>query len=267
MTGETSTETMPLLSAVTYTKDNSKVIVDAVKSLRFAGEVILLDSGSSDDTIDLAQPYVDRVEHRAWTGFCDQLNHIQGIAKGRFILVVDADERVSPESAQEILKTINDALTTQTNAWGLPRSNRYMGKYLKHGELWPDVTLRLYRRGEGRYEGEPHARLIVANGTPTLKFPLIHLMQDSLQDQLHTIALYTESAAQEMYQRGERGGMIKALLNAPTRFMKAYILKFGFLDGWPGLVVALTSSFAVFMKYARLSELQKESNDSSGEKA
>ena len=244
------------LTACIYTKDNERTVGEALRSVRFADEVILLDSGSTDRTVEIGRSLADRVEHRAWTGFRDQLNHIPTLASHEWILVVDADERVTEAGAKEILEVLQHPQGAV--AFNLPRQTLYMGRWLRHGEFYPDHTLRLYTKGCGSYEGEPHARLVPKGPVRNLGEPLLHHMQRHLGDQLDTMRRYSESQAREMAARGVRSARLQALVHPLQRFFKGYVFKAGFLDGWPGFVAAATASFHVFLKYVRVEEMSGE---------
>lgn len=243
------------ITACIYTKNNERTVEAALKSVRFADEVILLDSGSTDRTLEIGRQLADRVEHRSWTGFCDQLNHIPTLATHEWILVVDADECVSAEGAREILAAIGSP--DGAVAFNLPRQTLYMGRWLRHGEFFPDLTLRLYKKGCGTYVGEPHARLVPTGTVRDLREPLSHDMQRHLGDQLDTMRRYSESQAREMAARGIKSARMRSLIHPLQRFIKGYVFKAGFLDGWPGFVAAATASFHVFLKYVRVEEMRE----------
>jgi glycosyltransferase involved in cell wall biosynthesis len=239
------------LTAVVYTKNNEVVIEDALRSLSFADELILLDSGSSDNTVALAKPLVHRVEVRNWTGFCDQLNHIPTLATHEWILVLDADERLSPASIAEIQKVLEDPKDV---CYRFPRSTFYLNRWLKHGEFYPDYTLRLYQKGCGHYEGEPHAQLLPQGTIGTMREPIKHLMFENLGQQLDTMNRYSLEHAQQKVAQGKKSSRMAALVHSLQRFVKGYVFKAGFLDGWAGFVAALTASFNVFFKYVRVED-------------
>jgi glycosyltransferase involved in cell wall biosynthesis len=247
------------LTACVYTKNNDDVIEGALKSLSFVDELILLDSGSDDKTVELARPLVHRVEHRDWTGFCDQLNHITSLASHDWVLVLDADERLTPDLIAEIQKQLEDP---QDIAYRLPRLTEYLGSWLHHGEFYPDHTIRLYKKGHGHYEGEPHAQFLPEGSVGTLKNPIQHFMFKHLGQQLATMNRYGQEHAQQMLAKGHQSMRLRSLIHSLQRFIKGYIFKAGFLDGWPGFVAAATASFNVFFKYVRVEdEANRQSKD------
>lgn len=243
------------ISACTYTKNNADTLEACLSSLAWADEVMVLDSGSTDATEAVAKRFNARWEFRAWTGFKDQLTQVRDIATHPWVVVVDADESVPPLLAEEIRRKVEGA--GDLVAFAIPRETRYLGRWLRHGEFFPDYTLRLYRRDTVHYEGEPHTRLVPQGACGRLDTPLRHQGFKSLADQLETTQRYSTSAAEEMLRTGTCGSPGWAMLTRPPlRFLKAFIFKLGFLDGWPGLILAATTAHYVFLKYAKLWEMR-----------
>jgi len=239
------------ITGCVYTKNNENVIVGALTSLRFVDELILLDSGSEDKTVEIGTALVDRVEHRSWTGFCDQLNHISTLATHEWVLVLDADERISEEGALEIKKVLENPTAV---CYRLPRLTKYLGSWLRHGEFYPDYTIRLYKKGSGHYEGEPHAQYLPEGTVEDLKIPMRHYMLKNLGQQLETMDRYSLEHAKALVNSGKKSARLAALIHSIQRFVKGYVFKGGFLDGWAGFVAASTASFHVFFKYVRVEE-------------
>ena len=241
------------ISACTYTKDNADTLEGCLRSLQWADEVLVLDSGSTDGTQAIARRFDARWEFRAWSGFKDQLMHLRDIATHPWVVVVDADESVPPALAEEIRRRVDAA--GDLVAFALPRETKYLGRWLRHGEFFPDFTLRLYRKDAVHYEGEPHTRLVPHGPSGRLENPLRHEGFRNLADQLQTTQRYSGAAAEEMHRTASCPCPGFAMLTRPPlRFLKAYVFKLGFLDGWPGLVLAVTTAHYVFLKYARLWE-------------
>lgn len=239
---------MTLLSACTYTLNNGAVLEECLRTLRFADEVLVLDSGSSDRTLEIASAMADRVERRAWTGFRDQLEHLGRIASGTWVLVIDADERVSPALADEIRRILSR--DPREDAFEIPRRTRYLGRWLAHGEFVPDLTARMYRRGRERYVGEPHARLEVDGAVGRLREPILHLGYPDLAAQVDVTTRYSSAAAREAVRAGRRGSLARGIVRGGWRWAKGYLAKQGFRDGTPGWINAVTSGQAAFLKHA-----------------
>lgn len=238
------------ISACTYTKNNADTLERCLQSLTWADEVMVLDSGSTDDTEAIAKRHGARWEYRAWTGFADQLTRVRDLATHPWVVVVDADESVPPALAEEIRRRVDAA--GDLVAFAVPRETKYLGRWLRHGEFYPDYTLRLYRRDAAAYEGpEPHVRLAPRGPSGRLENALRHEGFKSLSDQLETTQRYSTSFAQSVSCEHP---LLHMLVRPPLRFFKAYVLKAGFLDGAPGLVLAVTTAHYVFLKYAKLWE-------------
>ncbi len=249
----------PTVTAATYGLNSADYVEECVRSLAWADEVIYVDGGSADDTRERARAAGARVLENRWTGFRDQLTFIAGAAASDWVLILDVDERATKDLADEVRRTV---AAPRFDGYFLPRRTRYLGRWLAHGEWFPDYTPRLYRRGKGRYVGEPHARLVVDGPMGYLAEPIRHLGYKDLSEQMRKIELYSDWEAKELLEKGVGGASARALLHPPARFVKGYIVKAGFLDGWPGFVVAMMTAYHVFAKYAKLKELRRETGRS-----
>lgn len=245
---------VPTITAATYGLNSAGYVEECVRSLSWADEVLYVDGGSSDDTCARAGRAGARVIENRWTGFRDQLTFISAAARSDWVLVLDVDERATRELADEVRRVVAAA---RLDGYFLPRRTRYLGRWLAHGEWFPDYTPRLYRRGKGRYIGEPHARLVVDGPMGRLAEPIRHLGYRDLAEQMRKIELYSDWEAKELAAKGTRAPVLRALLHPPARFVKGYIVKAGFLDGWPGFVVAMMTAYHVFAKYAKLWESRR----------
>jgi len=226
-------------------------IGDCLASVDFADEWIVVDSHSTDRTREIAHSSGARVFECDWPGWVEQKNWGIDQATHDWVLCLDADERVSPELRASILKALegDDAAV----GFEFARLSRYMDRWIRHGGWYPDRKLRLFRRDSGRFEGvNPHDRVRVRGPVRQLDGDLLHLPYRSLSDHLRTIDRYTTVAAGEKRARGERASLVDLTLRPLGKFLRMYVLKRGFLDGIPGFVVAVTGSFYVFLKYAKL---------------
>lgn len=232
-------------------------IGDCLASVAFADEIIVVDSGSTDRTVAIAREHGARVIVREWPGYVAQKNFALEQAATDWVLCLDADERVSPRLAEEIRRVVA-ADPGVVVGYRMPRKTFYLGRWILHGGWYPDRKVRLVRRGRARWGGvDPHDRLEAEGPVGTLAGDIEHRTYRDIADHLRTIDRFTSVAAGESHARGRGGALAGMLFNAPAKFWKMYLLKAGFLDGLPGFVVAVLGSYYVFLKYAKLWELQR----------
>ena len=245
------------LAVCVITLDEEDRIGDCLDSVAFADEIIVVDSGSTDRTVAIARERGARVVVRAWPGYVAQKNFALEQATADWVLCLDADERVSPQLAGEIRSAVA-ADPGALAGYRMPRKTLYLGRWIMHGGWYPDRKVRLVRRGRARWGGvDPHDRLEAQGAVGTLAGDLEHRTYRDIRDHLRTIDRFTSVSAGELHARGRSGAVAGMLLNAPAKFLKMYLLKAGFLDGVPGFVVAVLGSYYVFLKYAKLWELQR----------
>lgn len=244
------------ISACITACDEEQNIRRCLESVKWCDEIVVVDSFSKDRTIDICREYTDRVVQHEWLGYIGQKNLIRGMARYPWVLFVDADEEVSPALREEI-GTLFESGTGAYAGFQFPRMVYYLGRWIRHGEWYPDIKLRLFRKDLGRSEGqEPHDRVAVNGPVKTLKAPLHHYTYNDIWEHLETMNRFSTITAQEKFRLGERFRWREFLFRPGWRFIKAYFLKRGLLDGPPGLVIALISMFGVYMKYAKLWELE-----------
>ena len=249
---------MPL-SVVLITQNAAAQLPQCLASVAFADEVVVVDSGSSDGTEAVAARYGARVMTKEWLGYGRQKQYAVEQAAHDWVLCLDADERVSPELAASVVRALQ---APAASAYRMARRNRFLGRWLRHGEGYPDWSIRLFDRRHARWsDDEVHEKVIFADspGTPlgTLSGDLLHESGEDLARYLEKQNRYTALAAQELYRRGERAGLARLVLSPLARFFKFYVLRLGFLDGLPGLVHISIGCINSFMKYAKLIELQR----------
>ena len=241
--------------------DEEDSIRDCLESVRWADEIVVVDSGSEDRTLDIVREYTGRIEFRAWTGYTDQKNHAVGLAGHDWVLCLDADERVSPELADEIRDELKRIAAGEARACGyaFPRRTFYLGRWIRHGGWYPDRKLRLFDRRRGRWTGlRLHERVEVDGPTAQLKGDLLHYTYRDIADHLGRMNEFTTLAAGEMVERGKGMPLVRMLINPPFRFLRMFIFRLGFLDGVTGFIIAVLASYYVFLKYAKLRELRKK---------
>lgn len=248
---------MPPVSCFIICKDEEEHIRDCLDSVRWCKEIVVVDSFSTDRTVEICREYTDRVFQRAWPGFVEQKRYALGLTRNEWVLNLDADERISPELASEIQRRL---ATADDSVWGyyIPRLVFYLGRWWRHG-WYPEYRLRLFRKSRVTWGGvDPHERAFLADErrATRLKGDIWHLTYRDLRDQLRTINRFTSIAAREAFERGKRFRVLNLLGNPVVHFIKFYVIKRGFLDGIPGLFMAGLMALHVFLKYAKLCELE-----------
>lgn len=243
------------LSAVVITLNAAAQLRACLESLAFAQDIVVVDSGSSDDTVALAQAMGARVVHKEWLGFGPQKQFAVAQAMNDWVLCLDADERVSPE----LRAAIEGALaTTALRAYEMPRRNRFMGRWLKHGEGYPDLNLRLFHRHHARWSDDDiHEYVVTSTRVGRLRGDLLHESETSLHDYIAKQNRYTSLQAQRLFKQGKRASPMHLWLHPLVRFIKFYFLRRGFLDGVPGLVHIVIGCHNSFLKYAKLLRLRQ----------
>jgi glycosyltransferase involved in cell wall biosynthesis len=244
------------LSAVIITHNAARQLADCLNSLSFVSEIIILDSGSDDETKNIADAYQARFVHQDWLGYGRQKQKAVELANYDWVLCLDADERVSEELAASIQTELNNP---HHQAYQFPRCNRFMGHWLKHGEGYPDISLRLFDRNVASWsDDEVHEVVQTEVSVGTLSGDLLHDSASSLDDYLARQNLYTSLQAESMYQAGKQAGAGRLLFNPLFRFFKFYFFRLGFLDGIPGLIHILIGCQNTFIKYAKLIDMHKK---------
>ncbi len=254
----------PPLSAVLITLNAVKQLPACFDSLAFCAEIVVVDSGSSDGTQEYARSRGARVLHADWRGFGAQKQYAVEQARHDWVLCIDADERVSERLQEEILRALAQAPQAAFQAYRFPRCNRFLGRYLRHGEGYPDWSLRLFDRRAARWSDDAvHEKVLTSTPVGSLPGDLLHDSAETLDSYLTKQNRYTTLAAQqaaEKYRaRGKRVHAAHLLLSPLLRFIKFYFLRRGFLDGLPGLVHILIGCGNSFAKHAKILEIQNQS--------
>lgn len=244
------------LSVVIITLNADRQIEACLQSAVFADEIVVVDSGSTDRTQDIAKKYGARVIHQDWLGYGKQKNFAASQAQHRWILSLDADECVSEQLRKSIQSTLQDP---QYQAYEMPRRNCFMGRWLKHGEGYPDLSLRLFDRECAQWSEDPvHEKVLTRQAIGRLRGDLLHKSENGIVEYLTKQNRYTTLQAEALYAQGKRAGTFKLLFSPLFRFIKFYILRLGYLDGLPGLIHILIGCNNSFMKYTKLIELKKQ---------
>jgi len=247
----------PEISVCIITLNEEENIRDCLESVKWVEEIVVVDSLSKDRTVDVCREYTDKVFQIEWQGHVKQKNSALKYTTNEWVLCLDADERVSPELKEEI----EHRLTTDAGSfdgYSFPRRSYYLGRWINHGGWYPDYKLRLFKKSQGRWGGQdPHDKVILKGTSTRLKGEILHFVYKDLSYQLKTVDNFSAITAGVLEREGERFSLSKLLFRSPFRFIEMYFIKQGFRDGFPGFIIAVTSSFYVFLKYAKLWELQK----------
>ena len=240
------------LSVVIITLDAASQVEACLNSAAFADEIVVVDSGSQDDTKEIALKYGARVMHQDWLGFGRQKQFAVEQASHDWVLCLDADEQVS----EPLRASIEVALKSpRFHAYRMARRNRFMGRWLRHGEGYPDWSLRLFDRRFARWsEDVVHEKVIAPSPLGSLRGDLLHESQENLAAYLEKQNRYTSLQAEDLFRRGKRATISRLVVSPLLRFVKFYIFRLGFLDGLPGLVHIIIGCFNSFAKYAKLYE-------------
>jgi len=249
------------LSACIITRDEADRIGACLESLLVADEVVVVDSGSTDDTREICRARGAVVVERAWPGHVEQKNHAVQCASHDWVVCLDADERLSPE-LQASIRALKERDPGPVRGYLLNRHTEYLGKWINHGGWYPQWRLRLFNRDAGGWTGvNPHDRVEVEGPTARLEGDLLHHTYRDLRDHLRTLDNFTTIAARARHAQGRRFSTTAMVLGPAWRFFRMYLLRLGFLDGLPGLVMAIMASYYVFLKHAKLLELSRSARD------
>jgi glycosyltransferase involved in cell wall biosynthesis len=243
------------LSVVIITRDEEEAIGAALDSVAFADEIVLLDSGSRDRTVEIARSRGAKViETTDWPGFGAQKNRALDHATRDWVFSLDADERVTPELRAEIEAIVKGGATR--DAYDVPRLSSYCGRYMRHGGWWPDHVTRLFRRGKARFSDDlVHERLVVDGSTGRLKGQLLHEAFGDFEEVLRKVDQYSTANARMMHARGKRGSLASAILHGGWAFFRTYVLHAGFLDGRHGFMLAVSNAEGTYYRYLKLMRL------------
>lgn len=247
---------MPRLSVVVITRNEAANVRAALESARWADELVVVDSGSDDETVHIARELADRVTARDWEGFAAQKNHAAGLAAHDWILSLDADERVSPELAREIRALLDSEPAAR--GYRVPRATRYLGAWIRSTDWRHDLQLRLFDRRAARWNDHlVHESVAVDGPVGRLRGTLEHRPYRDVSHHLGTIDRYTTLAARQMHREGRRAGWTDLTVRPAAAFLRNYLLRGGVRDGARGLIISLLNAGYVFLRFVKLWELQR----------
>jgi len=244
---------MPLLSVIIITKNEARNIEACLKSVNWADEIVVVDSGSTDGTVELCRPYTDKILVTDWPGYGAQKQRALEMATGDWVLSIDADERVTPELKQEILSVLSN---TSYNGFEIPFISEYCGKAIRFGDWWNDRQVVLFRRLKARFASLlVHERIDVEGSIGKLKKPIYHLAFRDLNMVLRKMNDYSSWSAEQKKIQGQKGSLFKAISHGLWAFFRGYLLRLGFLDGKEGFLLAVSNAEGTYYRYLKLSYL------------
>jgi glycosyltransferase involved in cell wall biosynthesis len=248
------------LSVALIVRNEAENLSDCLRSVAFARQIVVVDSGSEDGTLRIASDFGCDVFSEAWRGFGAQKQFAVSKCREEWILVLDADERIPPETARVIRQVVDSP--TATAGYSFPRKNFFQGRWIRHAGWWPDRVVRLFRKGRGRLtEASVHEAITVDGPVESLAVPIEHWTESRLGPILRKIDRYSTLGADEAFRQGRRSSVWEAFLRAKFTFFQDYLLRGGFLDGPQGLTLAVTDAVNKFFKYAKLSERSRRTGD------
>lgn len=243
-----------MLSVIIITKNEESHIAKCLESVKWADEIIVLDSGSTDKTVEICKQFTLHIFETDWQGFGIQKQRALEKATGDWVLSIDADEIISPELRSEIENAISQ---NQFDAFLLPRLSSYCGKFIKHGGWYPDYILRLFRRDLSKFSNVVVHEIVIVNGiVGKLNFPILHDSYKDLAEVLCKMDSYSTLGAKLLFEKGVKSSVSKAVLKGFWTFFRTYVLRRGFLDGSKGLMLAIYNTETTYYKYLKLWELQ-----------
>jgi glycosyltransferase involved in cell wall biosynthesis len=242
------------LSVIIITKNEAGNIRPCLESVDWADEIIVVDSGSTDDTVAIAREFTERVYSHDWPGFGAQKNRALDYASKDWVLSLDADERITPELRLQLIKAMADA---QHDGYFLPRRSQFCGQFINHSGWYPDYVLRLFKRGAGRFSNDlVHESIVLHGSTGRLSSPILHYSYLTEADVERKVAQYSTAAALQMFNKGKAVTRAAAPLRGAWAFVRTYCLRLGLLDGMAGFNIARMNARTTYLKYKKLQEMR-----------
>jgi glycosyltransferase involved in cell wall biosynthesis len=247
----------PGLTGIVPVLNEEHNLEDCIRSFaEICDEILVVDSGSTDRTVEIARRFTDRIFVRPWVDYRTFLKFAMPRAHHRWLLIVDADERLTPSLRKQIRERV-DAEGAGAVGFRMKRASHFMGRRIRYSGWQNDFVYRFFRKGKGGpREREAHPGIVIDGPIEALDGLLLHFPYPTLEDYLAKFNRYTSGAARDRLKRGRRARRVDRFLSPPARFLRSYFLRFGFLDGYPGFVLAVLGSFYVFMRYTKMWQMQ-----------
>jgi glycosyltransferase involved in cell wall biosynthesis len=243
----------PRFSASVICKNEEHNIEECLASVAWCDEIVVVDSGSTDRTVEAARKYTPHVIHNEWPGYVAQKNFALDRATGDWVICLDADERCTPELRAKIEAACADS--DGLAGFEVRRHVKYLGRWIDHGGWYPDWKLRVVRKGKARWGGvDPHDKLLPEGPVRRLEADLLHFTYRDFAHQIRIINHFSDVIVEEYLKQGRKPSMLQAVFHPPVKFLECYLWKLGFLDGFPGFVIAIGSAFYIFARYVKLWE-------------
>ena len=246
----------PKVSLVIITLNEERNIERAIRSCSWVDEIILLDSGSRDRTVEIAKGLGAKTVVEPFRGFRAQKERANELSSHDWILSLDADEALSSELSQEL----QSILAQGEPVWDgleIPRLSFYLGKWIKHGGWYPDYQNRFFHRKRARWVGGHVHEKVELKNSVRARFPIHHWVFRDISHQVQTNDFYSTKGALELFERKVPMSLFRMITKPPFKFIETYLAKLGFLDGWPGFIISTSAAYSMFLKYAKLWELER----------
>lgn len=245
------------ISATIIVRNEEHNIAAVCETVSWADEIIIVDSDSTDKTVEIARRYTDKVYNRPFRGYKDKHEYADSLTSGDWIFWIDADEIVTPELLESIIKVKNADPATLPDGYWIPRRTRYLGRWIRHSGWYPDYQMRFYKKSASYWDGvAPHQTARVHGRTEKLKGEFLHYTKRDLREYNRVLEDYASIGAEFRYQNGKRVRAIELLLAPIGSFLEKYIWKQGFRDGVQGLIIAIMIAYSVFFRLAKIWEYE-----------
>lgn len=242
------------LSVTIITFNEERNIKDCLESVKWADEIVVVDSGSSDKTVEICKDFTDKIFFHPWIGMKEQKQYAVNKASNLWIFSIDADERLTDAIEDFILQELKNP---SYDGYRFPRQNYFLGKWMKHGGWYPDMVLRFFNRDKGYFGGiNPHDKVIIKSGRiKTVPFPLVHNTYNSISQYLIKQNLYSSVSAMERVKAGKKAMPLLIPVKTVWKFVETYFIKWGIMDGFHGFVAAMGATYSTFLKCVKIWEL------------